>query len=165
MVFACPLRDILLKFGLPKAMQVAILVHRQRLGSAGAYLCHGFVLQVDADTALVGLHIDEGDVVLGHHGMVHAAHLDAQTAVLQGCNHGYVLLLTCIHGVRYQFLHLLAAAYYGNAGVNHLYYHIATYRAFIKFRCHNLFFFWWFNIWNLSLIPIQRYDNFAYLCL
>ena len=57
-------------------MQVAILVDSNGFAVAGADDSFGFVGQVDADAAMLALHIDECDVVLGGHRVGNAAYLN-----------------------------------------------------------------------------------------
>ena len=57
----------ILQLGLPQAVEIAVLVNSDRLRVASAEHRLGFVGQVDADTALLGLNIDKGDMVLRQH--------------------------------------------------------------------------------------------------
>ena len=118
-------------------MDIAVLVDCNGLATAYAYLCYGFLLEVDAQTAILKLYVDKRDVVLGEHRVLDAAYLDAKLAIVDSLHYGEVFLLTALLCVGHQLGHLLATAEGGYATVNCLYYYIATMVAFIKLHCHN----------------------------
>ena len=132
--------SLLLKFCLPKTVQVAVLIDRNRLVGTGAELALRLIGQVYALTSVFGFKIDKGDMVLRKHWVRHAAHLNLDTAVVELCNYGNVLLAACINSTRYQLLHLLATAYHRYARINTLVYYISAMFADIKFCCHNSIF-------------------------
>ena len=121
-------------------MEVAILVHSYGFTRAGADLGFGLTLvrEINADTAILILQIDESDVMLLSHGMGHGTHLYLDATIVQSSHYREVLLHTSVNGVHGKFLHLLAAAYDGNLRVNHLLNYITTMFALEKFYCHNI---------------------------
>jgi hypothetical protein len=96
------------------------------------------VRKVDADTAILVLHIDEGDVMVLGHGVRHSAHLYLDTTIVQASYHGEMLLYAGVNGVHDQLLHLLATTNDGNLRVYHLLDYITTMLTFEKFYCHNI---------------------------
>ena len=102
----------LLQFCLPQAVEIAVLVDRNRLATAGADNCLWLILEVYADATILSLNIDKCDVVLWEHWVCYAAHLNLYCAVIYACNYRNMLLATRINGVRNKLLHLLTAAYY-----------------------------------------------------
>lgn len=119
-------------------MQVAILVDRNRLIGADADDSLGLVGQIYADTTLLGLDIDEADVVLGGHRMRYAAHLNLDMTIIHASYHRNMLLVACIDGIWHKFLHLLATANHRDLRVHHFLNYIATMRAKIKFHSHTI---------------------------
>jgi hypothetical protein len=96
------------------------------------------VREVDADAAILGLHVDECDVVILSHGMRYTTHLYLDAAIIETSHHGKVLLHTGINGVHGELLHLLATAYDGNLRVYNLLDYITTMLTFEKSYCHNI---------------------------
>jgi hypothetical protein len=111
-----PLPFIGLEFGLPNAVEVAILIHGYGLARAGAdlSLCLALVRKVDADTAILILYIDERDVMILGHGMGHCAHLYLDTTIVESSHYGEMLLHTGVNSIYGKLLHFLAAAHHGN---------------------------------------------------
>ena len=102
----------LLQFCLPQAVEVAVLVDRNRLATAGADNCLWLILEVYADATILSLNIDKCDVVLWEHWVCYAAHLDLNCALVNFCHYRDVLLTARLDGIWNKLLHLLAAAYY-----------------------------------------------------
>jgi hypothetical protein len=125
------------KFLLPQAVEVAVLVHGYGSHIAATEFGYGGVLEVGPHTANSRLDIDERDVVLGGHRVMHTAYLDTENAVGRPCDMGYMLLDTCIDGVCLQLGHGLATTHQGNTRIDKLLYYIATMGTFIKLYCHN----------------------------
>jgi hypothetical protein len=142
-----------LQFGLPEAVEVAVLVDCEGLATTGANLCHGFILEVDADATILKLNIHEGDVVFGKHRVLHAAHFDADFAVVNLLHHGEVFLLACLYGAGDEFGHFLAAAEGGYAAVNGFDDNITTVVAFEKSGCHSCIVF---VVNDLVCLVLQR---------
>ena len=117
-------------------MQVAILIHGDRFRRAGADDRLGLVAQIDADTAIFGLDVDERDVVLGQHRMRRTTHLDLDRAVVDAGNNGQMLLDARLDGIRYELLHLLATTNNRDFRINDFLDHIAAMAALIKLGCH-----------------------------
>ena len=67
-----------------------------------------------------------------------ASHFHLYLAVADLCHHRYMLFVACVNSIRNEFLHLFAAAYNWNFGVNHLVDDIAAMAAFIKLCSHNI---------------------------
>jgi len=126
-----------LPFGLPEAVEVAVLIYGNGFAVAEAYLHNGFVFKVDTHTAVLKLDIDEADVVLGHHRVLNAAHLDAIFAVVDFLHNGEVFLLTCLYGVGCKLGHFLAAAEGNNAAINGLNDYVTTVVTLKEFYCHS----------------------------
>ena len=91
-------------------MQIAVLIYCYRLRIAYADHRLRLVCKVDTDTSGLCLDINECDVMLRKHRMRHAAHLDLDLATIELCYNRNMLLVACIHCIRDQLLHLLAAA-------------------------------------------------------
>ena len=72
----------LLQLRLPQTVQVAVLVHRDRLVGAYADDSLGFVGQIDTNTTLLGLDIDKADVVLRQHRVCHATYLYLDVTII-----------------------------------------------------------------------------------
>ena len=125
---------------LPHAVEVAILIYGDGLTTAYADNSFGLALvrKVDTDAAILGLYIDEADVVIFGHGMGHTAYLYLDVAIVDTGHHGKVLLYTGVNGVDGELLHLLAAANHGNLRVYYLLDYIATMLALEKSYCHNI---------------------------
>ncbi len=131
----------ILQLCFPKTVQVAVFVDRNGFAIAYAHFGDGLVGEVNAGATILKLHIHKGDVVLGEHRMLGAAHLDAQTAVVDFLHYGEVFLYTCLYGSGDEFGHLLAAAEGYYAAIDSLNDYITTVVTFIKFRCHSFMIF------------------------
>jgi hypothetical protein len=118
-------------------VQIAILIYRYRLIGTNAELTLRLVGQIDTLTAMLGLEIYEGDMVLGQHRVCHATYLNLDLAIVEFCDYREMLLTACIDCASHQLLHLLAAAYYCNARIYALVENISTMFANIKLCCHN----------------------------
>ena len=118
-------------------MQIAILIHSYGAVRADADNSFGPILQIDAYATVLGLNVDEGDVVLLGHRVRHATYLNLDLAIIQMLNHRDVLLAATVRGVGHKLLHRLAAAYHINTRIHHLLDHIAAMAALIKLCCHN----------------------------
>ena len=116
-------------------MEVAVLINCHGLAIADANLCYGFVFEVDANTAILKLHIYECNVVLGEHRVLNATHLDADAAVVDFLHNGEVFLYACLYGAGDELGHLLAATEGGYAAINGFDDYITTVVAFIKLSC------------------------------
>ena len=115
-------------------MDVAVLIDRNRLGWADDGRLR-LIGQIYADTTALGLHIDEGYMVLGEHRMGNAADLNLYGILVYARNYGDMLLATRLNGVGNKLLHLLAAAYHCYTRIYDLLYYI-TAMAALKKLCH-----------------------------
>jgi hypothetical protein len=90
---------------------------------------------------------------------MYGTYLYAEFPTVQLGNHWNVFLLTGIHGIGYQFFHLLPATYHGDIAVNNLYDNVAAMGTLIKLGCHNLLLFLVLAIFVMdsSLNPLQIY--------
>ena len=127
----------LLQRCLPQPVKVAILIHGNRTRRAGADDGLGLIAQIDTDTAILRLDIDECDVVLGQHRVRHATHFDFDRAVVNSGNDGQVLLDARLDGIGHELLHLLATTNNGDIRIDDLLDHIAAMAALKKLGCHN----------------------------
>ena len=71
-----------LKYCLPEAVKVAVFVDCDGFFAADEYDSFGFILEVDADSAVFCLDVDECDVMLREHRMKYAADLDPDGHVI-----------------------------------------------------------------------------------
>ena len=117
-------------------MKIAVLIDGNRLLIAYAYDSLRLVLEVNTDTTVLCLDIDERDVVLWEHRVGHAAYLNLDCAVIKLCNYRYMLLKTCIYCSRYKLHHLLTATNHWNLAVNNLLDNIAAMATLKEFHCH-----------------------------
>lgn len=133
--------ELRIKRSFPHPVEVAILVHGDGLGIADTDYGFGLALvgKVYTDAAILGLYIDEGDVMVFSHRMSHAAYLYLDMTIIDTGHYWEVLLYAGINGVDGEFLHLLSAANHGNLRVYYLLDYIATMFAFEKFYCHNVY--------------------------
>ena len=115
-------------------MKIAVFIDCHRLLIAYAYYSLWLILEVNTDTTVLCLDIDERYVVLWEHRVGHAADLYLDCAVIKLCNYRHMLLKTCIYCSWHKFHHLLTAAYNWNLAVNNLLDHIAAMAALIKFH-------------------------------
>ena len=129
--------QLYLKLEFPETVQVAVLIDGDRLAVASTDLCHRNILKINSDAPILGLHIDETDMMLRGHRMRNTAHLHLHSASIHECHLRNMLLIARIHRIRNQFLHFLAATHHRNLGVNNLNNHIAAMTALIKFCFHN----------------------------
>ena len=102
----------------PQTVEIAVGIYRDSLiaAEAEAHVRSIAGLQRLALTAVLGLEIDPLDVMLGNHGMIHGADIDADRAVGQG-DDGQMLFAARLDGVGHESLHFLTAADEGNAGI------------------------------------------------
>lgn len=107
-----------LNFAFPQTVDVAVSVHGnglvipQNKGHMGIFAW----VEVFAMAAVFSFHIDPFDVVLIDHRMIDDADVDVDRSVLNG-HGGQVLFGACFNRVGNQFLHGLAAANNGDAGI------------------------------------------------
>ena len=122
----------------PQAVEVAVCVDGHGLVVAQAEGHVGRVARFQ-DLALAagfGLDIDPPDEMLGDHGVVYAADVDVERAVLHR-NDRQVLFPAGFNGIGDQFLHFLPAAYHRNAGVADHTGQVAAAAADVKL-CHGI---------------------------
>ena len=65
-----------LHFQLPQTVDIAVFVDCLDFALADAYYRFWLILKVDAYTAIIGLNIDKGDMVLRQHRVRNATHLN-----------------------------------------------------------------------------------------
>ncbi len=126
---------LILQFRFPKAVEVAVFIDRNNLLATHAHLSAGLILQVNQSATAAGkLNIDERDMVLREHRVLHAAHLNTQLAVINLLHHGNVFLGACIHGVGNEFFHLLTTAERYHSRIYGCEDHIAALVTFVEFH-------------------------------
>ena len=129
--------QLYLKFEFPEAVKVAVLIDGNRFAIACTYLRLWNILKINADATIFSFHINETDMMLRSHRMRDAAHLHLHCTSIQECYLRNMLLITCIHRIRNQLLHLFTAAHHRDPRVHNLNDHIAAMTASIKFSFHN----------------------------
>ena len=92
-----------------------------------------------ADAAILGLDIDEGDVMLWQHWVCHATNLNLDVVVVNLRNNGNVLLKACVNRARLKQGHFLSAAHHRNACIVYHTNDIAAMLTYIEFvLTHNI---------------------------
>jgi hypothetical protein len=119
-------------------VKVAVFVYCYGLGTTHTDLSFWLVGQVDPDSAIFCLYVNEGDMMLRKHRMRYAADVDPDSAVINAGDDWNMLFSACVYGIRHEFFHLFSTAHDRHLGVDELDDYIAAMAAFIKFCSHNI---------------------------
>ncbi len=114
-----------LHFRFPEPVKIAVLIYGQDWAVAFDY-GQWLVFQVNADTSVGGLQVDECNVMFREHWMRCASDLDQQSSVIHLRYYWNVFLQAGIRRAGNQFLHFLPAADHRDIGVHEFYDYIAA---------------------------------------
>ena len=153
---------LLLDFGLPEAVEIAVFVYCYGLFVGEGELCYGSFagLQLLVLGALSGLKADPLYAVLFQHGVCYGANFYLYFLAQYGY-YGEVLFLAGFNGVGYQLFHLFAAAYEGYAGVLDDGYDVAAVLADIKLSISHVDFS--FKLFYFFYSPVSRRGCFLFV--
>ena len=85
---------------LPQAVNIAVFVDGLDFAFADTYYRLRLILKVDADTAIIGLNIDKGDMVLRQHRVRNATHLNLYSMLIKARYNRQMLLGSRLLGIR-----------------------------------------------------------------
>ena len=85
---------------LPQAVNIAVFVYCLDLAFADTYYRLRLILKVDAYTAIIGLNIDKGDMVLRQHRVRNATHLNLYSMLIKARYNRQMLLGSRLLGIR-----------------------------------------------------------------
>lgn len=85
---------------LPQAVDIAVFVDGLDFALADTYYRLWLILKVDADTAIIGLNIDKGDMVLRQHRVRNATHLNLYSMLIKARYNRQMLLGSRLLGIR-----------------------------------------------------------------
>ena len=85
---------------LPQAVDIAVFVYCLDFAFADTYYRLRLILKVDAYTAIIGLNIDKGDMVLRQHRVRNATHLNLYSMLIKTRYHRQMLLGSRLLGIR-----------------------------------------------------------------
>ena len=85
---------------LPQTVDIAVFVYCLDLAFADTYYRLRLILKVDADTAIIGLNIDKGDMVLRQHRVRNATHLNLYSMLIKARYNRQMLLGSRLLGIR-----------------------------------------------------------------
>ena len=85
---------------LPQAVDIAVFVYGLDFAFTDTYYRLRLILKVDADTAIIGLNIDKGDMVLWQHRVRNATHLNLYSMLIKARYNRQMLLGSRLLGIR-----------------------------------------------------------------
>ena len=121
-------------------MEIAVGVYSQSFVITEAYRSAGIIAGLSdfEMPAVFGLDINPFNVVLRNHGVIYTSHIDMNSTILNR-DRRQMLFTAGFHGVGEQLVHLLTAAYHGNASIMDHVHQIAAVVANVE-RCFHQFF-------------------------